>query len=163
MNQLTLTSVISSLCTLEGAWPVALQSMKWPRKEVEMDTSYYNVSWKGFKLFVLRFLETCFFIKGSLDDPWTSVTLPQIPAEVLMRSCSTSSQWQSVISLQPMSMDRQSFSLVLDVCKALGRWQQAVKIVKASDKSGSKVSRVDWQPPFLVFHVHKLAWWVISL
>eukprot|EP00434_Breviolum_minutum_P012391 symbB.v1.2.010912.t1/scaffold697.1/size171729/3 len=91
MNQLTLTSVISSLCTLEGAWPLALQSMKWPRKEVEMDTSYYNV---------------------------------------LMRSCSTSSQWQSVISLQPMSMDRQSFSLVLDVCKALGRWQQAVKIVK---------------------------------
>lgn len=79
MNQLTLTSVISSLCTLEGAWPLALQSVKWPRKEVEMDTSYYNVSWKGFKLFVLRSLETFFFIKGSFDHPWTSVTLPTYP------------------------------------------------------------------------------------
>ena len=62
-----------------------------------------------------------------------------------MRSSSTSSQWQSVISLQPMSqqrnwkMDRHSFSLVLDVCKALGRWQQAVKIVKASEGSGGRV------------------------
>ena len=91
-----------------------------------------------------------------------------------MRSCSTSSQWQSVISLQPMSqqrnwkMDRQSFSLVLDVCKTLGRWQQAVKIVKASEGSGvgwsggsdlgwelpvalpwrSKDLRVDWQQFF---------------
>lgn len=69
---------------------------------------------------------------------------------MLLRSCSTSSQWQSVISLQPLSrqrnckMDRQSFSLVLDVCKALGRWQQALKIVKASEGSGSKVSRVHW-------------------
>eukprot|EP00435_Cladocopium_sp_Y103_P016145 s3333_g4.t1 len=94
-NQMVLTSVISALCDLKGAWTSALQTLTLsPLPASEIDTSFLNV---------------------------------------VMRSCSTSRHWRSVVALLPRAQraqgpaGRQSFSTAMEALPSWG-WEQSLKL-----------------------------------